>query len=171
MVSIECAVSLMVSLMHTSFYLGLQFRTRNSQENGPSFTYASLPGVIHIPMDWKQCYNPDCDDISGEYITYHKLTDTVENFSAVVAKHAESNVIGLVVINTVNSTFLANDFVNVIDKSSAPPVYVVSLEDGEQLIAFIKAHDKGAVQIKVLVESLADSVSTPLSSPHLTPSS
>ena len=148
--------------MYVRTYVGLEFRIRGSQEKCPSFTYASLPGVSRTPLEWKVCCEPD-QDVGGEYVTYHKLTDSDDSLSAVMANYAEPNIVGLIIINTCNSTTLSSDFINKADKpSSTPPVYIISLGDGEKLRAFVNAHDEGAVQVKVYVESIVDTVSTPV---------
>ena len=128
-----------------------------SEKKFPSFTYASLPGVDPTPMDWKMCSVPD-SGVAGEHVTYHKLeeSDEHENLSSMINFYiTESNVIGLIIINTVNSTFLPNDFV---DTTPEIPIYVVSLKDGSQIEKFIGEQGEGDVQIKILVESSADSI-------------
>ena len=150
--------------MYVCMYVGLEFHIRGLEEKCPSFTYASLPGVSHTPLEWKICCEPD-QDVGGEYVTYHKLTDSDDSLSAVMAKYTEPNIVGLIIINTCNSTILSSDFIN--NAASTPPVYIISLGDGEKLRAFVNAHDEGAVQIKVYVESTVDTVSTPVVSTGL----
>ena len=106
------------------------------------------------------CCEPDQD--GGEYVTYHKLTDSDDSLSAVMANYTEPNIVGLIIINTSNSRTLSSDFINKADIPTTPPVYIISLEDGDKLRAFFNTHDEGAVQIKVFVESSVDSVSTGL---------
>lgn len=113
-------------------------------------------------MEWKMCCDPD-SIVSGEYVTYHKLTDSDNSLSAVMNYYTKSSIVGLIIINTTDSTSLANDFINKVDIPSTPPVYIISATEGEQLRAFVKAHDEGYVQIKVIVESAVDSVSTHVS--------
>lgn len=139
-------------------YTGLQFRIKSSHsiERGPSFTYASLPGVTPTPLEWKTCCDPDID-IGGEHVTYHILTPLDDSLSTVMAEYTESNIVGLIIINTTNSTFLSNDFIKNA-KNVTPPVYVISSRDGERLKEFVTSHDEGAVQIKVSVESAVDSL-------------
>ena len=145
----------------TYTYVGLEFRIRGLQEKCPSFTYASLPGVSPAQLDWKVCCEPD-QDVGGEYVTYHKLTDSDDSLSAVMANYAEPNIVGLIIINTFNSITLSSGFINKADIPTTPPVYILSLEDGDKLRAFFNTHDEGAVQIKVYVESPVDSASTGL---------
>ena len=142
---------------------GLQFRVRNPPEKRcPSFTYASLPGVMPTPIEWKMCCDPD-SEVGGEHVTYHTLTDTDDNLSTVVEYHVESNIVGLIIINTTNSTALSRDLVSRYVAPSPPvPLYIVSSRDGERLKEFVKAHNEGFVQIKVLVESAVDSIPTPV---------
>ena len=71
-------------------------------------------------------------------------------------EYAESNVVGLIIINITNSTFLSDKFITRYIPPT-PPVYVVSAEDGEQLRKFVKMHEEGSIQIKVSVESAVDS--------------
>ena len=135
--------------------LGLQFRIKGSQERCPSFTYASLPGVTPTPIEWKMCCDPDCD-VGSEHVTYHILTDSDKTLSSVIEHYLEEyNIVGLVIVNNTNSTSLSNDIITRYIPPT-PPVYVVSSGDGERLSAFVKGHDEGAVQIKVLVESAVD---------------
>lgn len=110
------------------------------------------------------CCDPECG-IGSEYVTYHKLTDSDESLSAVMAKYAESSIVGLIIINTTNSTILNNDFVNnTRDVPSTPPVYIVSSGDGEQLIKLVTSHEEGNVQIKVFMESALDYMPAPVAS-------
>ena len=141
-------------------YIGLEFRIRGTQEKCPSFTYASLPGVSPAPLEWKVCCEPD-QEVGSEYVTYHKLTDSDDSLSAVMANYAEPNIAGLIIINTSNSTTLSSDFINKADQPTTPPVYIISLEDGDKLTTFVSTRDEGAVQVKVHVESTVDTVSTP----------
>ena len=140
-------------------YVGLEFRIRGSQEKCPSFTYASLPGMFPAPLEWKACCEPD-QEVGGEYVTYHKLTGSDNSLSAVMANYAEPNIAGLIIINTTNSTTLLSDFISKADQPATPPVYIISLEDGNKLTTFVNTHDEEAVQVKVHVESTVDTVST-----------
>ena len=151
----------MVDCYSSLFMIGLEFRVRGSQEKCPSFTYASLPSVSPTKLGWKVCCELD-EEVGGEYVTYHKLTNLDDSLSTVMAKYAESNIVGLIVINTTNSTTLSYDFINEAEIPSTPPVYIVSSEDGEKLIKFADKHDQGAIQIKVHLESTVDSVSKPV---------
>ena len=141
--------------------IGLQFRIKSSQEKCPSFTYASLPGVKPTPTVWKICCDPD-SDIGSEHVTYHTLTED-DNLSTIAECYMESNIVGLIIINNINSTTLSNDLASTYVASSTPlPLYIVSSRDGEKLRAFVEAHEEGSVQIKVLVESVVDSVPAPV---------
>ena len=139
--------------------LGLQFRLRNaSEKKGPSFTYASLPQVDPTPMDWKMCSSPD-SGVACEHVTYHKLEDPDEhkNLSSMINYYVtESSVVGLVIINTANSTILPDGFVNT--TSPEIPICVVSLKDGDQIEKFVNVQQEGDVQIKISVESTVDSL-------------
>ena len=148
---------------------GLQFRIRNSQERCPSFTYATVPRVTPTPLEWKMCCDPE-SDVGSEHVTYHKLTDADETLSTVTERYIESNVVGLIIINSTNSTVLSNEF-NARYVPPTPPVYIISVGDGEKLRKFVEAHDEGLVQIKVLVESAVDFVSGSTVPVHPTPSS
>ena len=153
---------------------GLQFCIRGSQEKCPSFTYASLPGVMPTPIEWKICCDPD-SDIGSEHVTYHTVTDTDDNLSTIVEYHIESNIVGLIIINNTNSTTLSNHLASRYVAPSTPmPLYIVSSRDGEILRPFVEAHEEGSVYVKVSVESAADSVPAPVipsGLPHPTPSS
>lgn len=142
-------------------YVGLQFRIKGSHspEKTLSFTYASFPGVKPIPLEWKTCCEPD-SDVGSEHVTYHMLTHSDDSLSTVMAKYTESNIVGVIIINSTNSTFLSNDFVNNSDVPVTVPVYIVSSGDGERLKKFVALHGEGPVQIKVLVESAVDLLSS-----------
>ena len=146
--------------------IGLEFRVRGSQEKCPSFTYTSLPGVNPTKLGWKVCCELD-EDIGIEYVTYHKLTDLDDNLSAVMVQYAKQNIVGLIIINTTNSTALSYDFINKAEIPSTPPVYIISSEDGEKLKNFVNKHGEGAVQIMVHLESTVDSVSKHVASTGL----
>jgi len=96
--------------------------------------------------------------IPSEHVTYHQLSASGESLTAVVDEYitTESNLIGLIVINSTASRFLS---ASVIDKTMAPqlPVYVVSLEDGIQIEDFVSQQKEGDVQVKILIESAVDS--------------
>ena len=107
------------------------------------------------PIEWKTCCDPD-SDVGSEHVTYHVLTGSDKSLSEVIDRYVESNVVGLIIINSTDSVFLSNDFKGRYVPQT-PPVYIISSGDGEQLIKFVRAHDEGFVQVKVLVESAVDS--------------
>ena len=107
------------------------------------------------PIEWKTCCDPD-SDVGSKHVTYHVLTGSDKSLSEVIDRYVESNVVGLIIINSTDSVFLSNDFKGRYVPQT-PPVYIISPGDGEQLIKFIRAHDEGFVQVKVLVESAVDS--------------
>ena len=150
-------------------YAGLQFRIRNSQERCPSFTYASVPRVTPTPLEWKMCCDPD-SDVGSEHVTYHVLTDSDKSLASVIECHVESNVVGLIIINSIDSVFLSDE-VNAGYVPPTLPVYIISARDGEQLRKFVGAFDIGLVQIKVLWESAVDPVPTSTALVYPTPSS
>ena len=106
------------------------------------------------------CCEPD-REVGGEYVTYHKLTGSDDSLPTVMANYAEPNIVGLIIINTTNSTTLSSDFINKADQPATPPVYIISLEDGNKLTTFVNTHDKGAVQVKMHVESSVDTFVVP----------
>jgi len=68
----------------------------------------------------------------------------------------EANVVGLIVVNFQKSCFLPDDILKN-GVPQVPPIYVVSVEDGEQLLDFMSAQvNEGDVQVKVLVENTLD---------------
>ena len=97
-------------------------------------------------------------DIASEHVTYHKLCASDESLTALVDEYivTESNIIGLIVINSHSSRCLSN---SIVDNTTAPqlPVYVVSLEDGHSIEDFVSEQKEGDVQIKILIESAVDS--------------
>ena len=123
---------------------------------------ASFPGVRPIPIEWKMCCEPG-SEVGSEHVTYHTLTDKDDNLSTVVENYVVSNAVGLIIINTTNSTALSNDLISRYVAPSPPvPLYIVSSRDGEILRELVEAHDEASVQIKVLVESAVDSVPIPV---------
>ena len=148
---------------------GLQFRIKNSQETCPAFTYASVPRVTPTPLEWKMCCDPD-SDVGSEHVTYHALTDSDKNLASAIERYVESHVVGLIIINSIDSLFLSDDFRGRYVPET-PPVYIISSGDGEKLRKFVKAHEDGSVLIKVLVESAVDSVSGSTAPVHPAPSS
>ena len=135
-------------------YTGLHFRAISSQDNCLSLTYGS-PVINPTTLDWKVCCEPD-EDVGGEYVTYHKLTDVDDSLSAVMAKYAKPNIVGLILINSTNSRTLSYGFIN--KTLSMPPVYIISSKDGEKLTTFINKYE-GVVKIKVYVETPVDTQS------------
>ena len=119
------------------------------------FTYASLPGVKPTPILWKMCCDPDCD-AGGEHVTYRILTDSDKTLRSIIDDYVQSNVVGLIIINSTNSTFLSDEFITRYVPPT-PPVYILSSEDGERLRQFVKTHEEGSIQIKASVESAVDS--------------
>ena len=136
---------------------GIQLRLKNSPEKiCSSFTYTSLPGVQPAPIEWKMCCDPDAE-VGGEHVTYHMLKAEDDNLSTVVEYHIESNIVGLIIINHINSLSLSNDLVTRYVAPSPPmPLYIVSSRDGKQLKELVEGHEEGLVQIKVSVESAVD---------------
>ena len=97
-------------------------------------------------------------DIPSEHVTYHKLCTSDESLTAVVDKYiaTESNIIGLIVINSNSSRCLSD---NIADNTTVPqlPVYIVSWEDGNHIEEFVSEQKEGDVQIKISIESAVDS--------------
>ena len=150
---------LCVRMITYNFPTALQFRLRSaSDKRCPSFTYTTPPGVVATPLEWKMCCEPG-SDIPSEHVTYHQLSASDESLTAVVDEYitTESNIIGLIVINSTASRYLSE---NILDKTTPPqlPVYVVSLEGGTQIEGFVSQQKEGDVQVKVLVESTVDSL-------------
>ncbi|XP_065915635.1 uncharacterized protein [Dysidea avara] len=136
----------------------LQLRFTSLQDS-QSFTYATLPGVNLTPLDWKICCAPD-SDLPSEHVTYYQLTDAEKCLVDVVEEqcYVKSDVIGLIIINYNSSIYLSKEmFKKGVPKK--PPMYVVALEDGEQIVEFFNTKvDDGDMMVKVLVDSDVDSV-------------
>ena len=130
-----------------------------SLQDSQSFTYATLPGVNLTPLDWKICCAPD-SDLPSEHVTYYQLTDAEKCLVDVVEEqcYVKSDVIGLIIINYNSSIYLSKEmFKKGVPKK--PPMYVVALEDGEQIVEFFNTKvDDGDMMVKVLVDSDVDSV-------------
>lgn len=104
--------------------------------------------------------------VGGQYVTYHKLTDSDDSLSAVVGAYSKSkNVIGLIIINSTSSLFLSNEFISKKGEipQSSPSVYVVSSLDGEKLKSFLALNKRETIEVKVSVESTVDSAGRHLS--------
>ena len=144
--------------------LGLQFRLRSTKEVFHKITYACLPDVCPGPVDWKMCCTSD-SDLPGEHIICYQLTDSENSLLKVVEEccEEEANVVGLIIVNFEKSCYLSDKILkNGIPQ--APPIYVVAVEDGEQIFDFISAQvSMGDAQVKVLVESVVDPESPGLS--------
>jgi len=108
-------------------------------------------------MKWKMCCKPECN-AESEHVTYHKLKDDDDrNLYEVVHYYStEFNVVGMIIVNSTDDIFISKDLVNEA-KPPEIPVYVVSLEDGEQIKKFISQQRDGNVEIRVYVESPVDS--------------
>lgn len=140
--------------------IGLQFRLPGLKEL-QSFTYATLPGVTSAPQNWKDFCAPD-SDLPSEHVIYYQLTDTEKSLMDVVQEHCDeaSKVVGLIVINFMSSNFLPGKIL-IKGIPQKPPMYVVTQEDGEQIIEFFKAEvDVGDIKVKVVAENEVDSVNT-----------
>ena len=136
----------------------LQFCIRGSQEECPSLTCASIPGANTVPLELKICCSPN-NAIGSECITYHKLTDSDQSLSTVMARYLESSLVGLIIINTTNRLSLPSNFdIREGDLSLKLPVYVVSLENGEKLEEFLRARKEEFVEVTVLFDSDVDLV-------------
>ena len=139
-------------------YTGLQFCLCNEPKKIHSFAYATLPGVIPTPLDWKICCNPDTD-VADEHVIYYQLTDTEKSLTDVVKKHCDNrpNVIGLIIINYLPSNFLPDDILKE-GIPSQPPIYVVSCENAEQLLDLDSVNvTDGDLKVRVQFESEVDS--------------
>ena len=115
------------------------------------------------------CCDP-VSDVGSEHITFHLLTGSDESLSTVIERYVESNVVGLIIINSTDSLFLSNDFKGRYVPPT-PPAYIISSGDGEKLRKLVEAHDEGFVQTKVLVESAVDSLPPSTAPVYPTPSS
>lgn len=142
--------------MHTicTFTGLLQFGINDSQGECTSIICASLPGIQLTPLDWIVCCNPS-SEIDGKHATYHKLTNSDKSLSTIMTRYSKSNIVGLIIINTTNGVSLADELVKR-DIPLIPPVYIVSLNDGELLEEFFGFQEGVNVQIKVaLMNSVA----------------
>ena len=158
---------LYVYRLYFVIYLGLQFRLTELKES-QSFTYATLPGVNSIPLDWKSCCAPD-SDLPSEHVIYYQLTDTEKSLVDVVEEHCDedSNVVGLIIINFMSSNFLPSEILNR-GMPQKPPIYVVTQEDGEQIIEFFNTQvNDGDIKVKVLAENDVDSMTSGLKSMYI----
>jgi len=94
----------------------------------------------------------------GEHIVCYQLTDSDNCLADVVDEccEEEDNVVGLIIANYERSCFLPDEILkNGIPK--APPIYVVSVDDGGQILDFLSAQvNMGDVQVKVVIESIVD---------------
>ena len=126
----------------------LQFCIRDSEEACPSFKCTILPGTKPTPSEWMLFCSPE-SEISSEHVTYHKLTDVDKSLSTILARYSKSNIHGLIIINVNGSVLLSHDFAVKEGEILMQPVFVVSLEDGEELEKFIGARGKESVLIKI----------------------
>ena len=144
--------------------LGLLFRLSSTGEVFHTITYACLPDVRPAPVDWKMCCTSD-SDLPGEHIICYQLTDSENSLLKVVEEccEEEANIVGLIIVNSEKSCYLPDEILkNGIPQ--VPPIYVVSVEDGEDIFDFISAQvSEGDAQVRVLVESVVDSESLGLS--------
>ena len=126
----------------------LQFCLKDSPETCPTFKCAILPGAKPTLSEWITFCNPE-SDIDSEHVTYHKLTDADKSLSTILARYSKSNIRGLIIINDTNSVSLSGDFAIKEGEILMAPVYVVSLEDGEELEIFIGVRGKESVFIRM----------------------
>ena len=117
------------------------------------------------------CCNPN-SEIDGNHITFHRLADSDNNLSTIRARYSKS-VVGLIIINTINSISLSDDFASQeADTSLILPIYVISSVDGEELEKFINVRDQGSIYTKVVFESDEDFAPVERAGPsHRTPPS
>ena len=138
------------------YFLGhLQFCLKDSQEACPTFKCAILPGTKPTLSEWITCCRSE-GEIGFEHVTYHKLTDSDKSLSIILAKYSNSNICGIIIINSTNSVSLSDDIAIKEGDILMPPVYVVSLEDGCELETFIGAREKQSVLIRVVVDITVD---------------
>lgn len=143
-------------ILYNVYFLGhLQFRLKDSQEACPTFKCAILSRAKPTPSEWITCCRAE-GEIGFEHFTYHKLTDSDESLSTILAKYSTSNICGLIIINSTNSISLSDNFDVKEGDILVPPVYVVPLEDGCELEKFIGARGKESVLIRVVVDSNVD---------------
>ena len=138
---------------------GIQFTLQNTTKL-QSFTYATLPGIPPTALDSKICCKSDSDDIGGEYVVFYKLANAEESLKDVTkkcCKHEDDCVtVGLIIGNTESNIVLPSRVLKE-GKPKWPPIYIVSLEDGEQIEALLNQYtDVEDLQVKVLAESEND---------------
>ena len=136
----------------------LQFGISDSQGEYTSIICASLPGIQLTPLDWIVCCNPN-SEIDGKHATYHKLTNSDKSLSTIMTRYSKSNIVGLIIINTTNGVSLVDELVNRRDMPLIPPVYIVSLDDGNALEEFFGLQEGVNVQIKVVLMNSEASLS------------
>ena len=89
------------------------------------------------------------DDVGSEHVTYYQLRDTDKSLQDILSDCSYS-VIGLIIINNSNHPLLSDDIV----KNGIPqslPMYIVSSQDGKDLISYVQRHGEGSVQVKIVV--------------------
>ena len=133
------------------FFVGcLQFCIKDSQETCHSFNCAVLPGSKLTLSEWTTCVTPE-SEMDCQHVTYYKLIDSDKSLSTILARYSESNIQGLIIINSTNSVSLSDDFVVKEGEIFIPAVYVVSLEDGKELEKLIGVR-KESVLVKMQVD-------------------
>ena len=146
-----------VCILYLHLYLGLQICLTNQSKGIHSFTYASLPGVSLSPLAWKTFCKPDTD-VAGEHVIHYQLTESDESLADVVKKHCDNkpNIVGLIILHYLPSNFLSNDLLKE-GIPQKPPIYVVSCEDGEDIIHLDAFNvNEGDLKVRVKVESEVD---------------
>ena len=138
---------------------GIQFTLQNTTKL-QSFTYATLPGIPPTALDSKICCKSDSDDIGGEYVVFYKLANAEESLKDVTKKCCKHDddcmTVGLIIGNTKSNIVLPSRVLKE-GKPKWPPIYIVSLEDGEQIEALLNRYtDVEDLQVKVLAESEND---------------
>jgi len=137
-------------------FVGIQFSYGRSKEI-QSFTYATLPGIPNIPLDWKICCKK-ASEIYGENVVFYKLANAEESLADVISKKCSDDVdsmtVGFIIANITPDTALPSE---VLKKGipENPPVYIVSSNDGEQIESLLSQYGI-RLQVKVLGESNED---------------
>ena len=96
--------------------------------------------------------------LPGEHIVCYQLTDSDNCLADVIDGCCveEDNVVGLIIANYGKSCFLPDEILNN-GIPNTPPIYVVSLDDGEKVFDFMSTQvNMGDIRVKVLVESDVD---------------
>ena len=131
--------------------LGFQLSLKKHKQAFVAYNYSPLCEVVKT--DWKVLAG---EELECQHIRYHQLLPE-DNLTALVASFKKTHAVGVVFVNTDDSTQLAVQYS--LDKATKKSIFfviLISSSDGTMLQDSLNHHDTGEIYGKIEVKNQSD---------------